>query len=329
MKLAVTVITGFLGSGKTTLINSILSENHGKKIAIIENEFGEVGVDDGLVLQSQEEVVEMNNGCICCTVRGDLIKILHKLLQRSDPLDAIIIETTGLADPAPVAQTFFVDEYLQANMRLDGIITVVDAKHVIQHLDEEKDEGVENESVDQIAFADRIILNKLDLVSPEELACVKKRIKAINAPASIYETTHSQVPLQEILDIRAFELDRIMDMDPEFLNPDQDHQHDESVQSVGIECEGECDIDKLEVWLSALLQNFGNDIFRSKGLLAIQGSPHRHVFQGVHMMLGMGSSANGHGRPWAPGETRTNRLVFIGRNLNRKALNDSFRKCLV
>ena len=196
-------------------------------------------------------------------------------------------------------------------------------------MDEEKSEGVENESVEQIAFADRIILNKLDLVSPAEMAVVKRRIKAINAPASIYETTHSQVPLEEILNIRAFELGRIMDVDPEFLNPDQEHQHDESVQSVGIECEGECDIIKLEAWLSRLLREFGNDIFRSKGLLAIQGSPHRHVFQGVHMMLGMGSSATGHGRPWAPEETRMNRLVFIGRNLDREALNDSFRKCLV
>ena len=298
----------------------------------------------------------MNNGCICCTVRGDLIEILHRLLQRKDPLDAILIETTGLADPAPVAQTFFVDDFLQvdyakkawanksstfssrfwfntlvfmqARTKLDAIITIVDAKHILQHLDEEKPEGVENESVEQIAFADRIILNKTDLVSQEELQTVKGRIKSINAPVKIFETTHSKVDLEEVLGIGAFELDKVVEMDPGFLDVDQEHQHDSSVTSVGIECEGECDIEKLEFWLSKLLREHGNDIFRSKGLLAIKGSPHRHVFQGVHMMLGMGSSANGYGRPWAPQEKRLNRLVFIGRNLDREELNSSFSKCI-
>lgn len=217
---------------------------------------------------------------------------------------------------------------MQARTKLDAIITIVDAKHILQHLDEEKPEGVENESVEQIAFADRIILNKTDLVSQEELQTVKGRIKSINAPVKIFETTHSKVDLEEVLGIGAFELDKVVEMDPGFLDVDQEHQHDSSVTSVGIECEGECDIEKLEFWLSRLLREHGNDIFRSKGLLAIKGSPHRHVFQGVHMMLGMGSSANGYGRPWAPQEKRLNRLVFIGRSLDREELNSSFSKCI-
>lgn len=219
-------------------------------------------------------------------------------------------------------------QFMQERTKLDAIITIVDSKHIIQHLDEEKPEGVENESVEQIAFADRIILNKTDLVSQEELQTVKGRIKAINAPVKIFETTQSRVDLEEVLGIGAFELDRVVEMDPGFLDVDQEHQHDNTVTSVGIECEGECDIEKLELWLSNLLRQHGNDIFRSKGLLAIKGSPHRHVFQGVHMMLGMGSSANGYGRPWAPEEKRLNRLVFIGRNLDREALNSSFSKCI-
>merc|ERR1711972_686370 len=220
-----TILTGFLGSGKTTLLNHILSANHGKKIAVIENEFGEVGIDDSLVqggsMAEEENIVEMNNGCICCTVRGDLIAGLKKLIKTSKkskkPLDGVLIETTGLADPAPVAQTFFADDFVQQHMCLDGILTLVDAKHIVQHLDEEKPEGVENEAVEQIAFADRILLNKCDLVDEDTLKDVEKRIRAINEPVPIQRTTNSQVDMNFILGIQAFSLDKILEQEDSFL----------------------------------------------------------------------------------------------------------------
>lgn len=327
-KIPVSIITGFLGAGKTTLVNHILTGNHGKKIAIIENEFGEVGVDDGLVVETKEEIFEMNNGCICCTVRGDLIRILGKLMKRKDKFDAILIETTGLADPAPVAQTFFVDDEIKEQMLLDAIITVVDCKHVGQHLDEEKPEGVENESVEQVAFADKILLNKTDLVSEEEKLALIGKIRGINAYCEIIETTHSKVDVDKIMGVKAFDLGRVMEKEPEFLNVDGEHQHDNSVTSVGMEVEGEVDMGKLNSWLSTLLREKGVDIFRSKGILAISGSEDKYVFQGVHMLMGMGSSAEGLGRPWKPAEKRVNKLVFIGRNLDREELNTSFKACL-
>lgn len=240
-KIPVSVITGFLGSGKTTLLNFILTKNHGKRIAVIENEFGEVGVDDRLVkskFKEDEEIFEMNNGCICCTVRGDLIRILKSLLKRKDKFDYVLIETTGLADPAPVAQTFFVDDDVSAAYELDGIVTVIDAKHILQHLDEIKPEGVENESVEQVAFADRILLNKIDLVSEAELEEVTKKIQIINRAAPIVRTQNSEIDLDKILNIKAFDLKRITtELDPKFLE-DQEHQHDLSVSSVGIRFEG-------------------------------------------------------------------------------------------
>ncbi|GLC45608.1 hypothetical protein PLESTB_001785100 [Pleodorina starrii] len=328
-RIPVTVITGFLGSGKTTLINRILKEQHGRKIAVIENEFGEVGVDDGIVLSSQENILEMNNGCICCTVRGDLIKILKKLHKRKNKIEHVIIETTGLADPAPVAQTFFVDDDVQEHYHLDAIITIVDAKHLIQHLDDEKPEGVENEAVEQLAFADRVLLNKTDLVTPEEKQEVIKRIKAINRTADVIETVQSNVPLERILDIKAFSLERILEDEPTFLESDgADHQHDSSVTSVGIELEGDMDMRKLDNWLTIILKEKGTDIFRSKGILSFKGTTDKFVFQGVHMLMGFASSGEGVGRPWQEGEKRVNRIVFIGRNLNREELNASFRACL-
>jgi G3E family GTPase len=292
-------------------------------------QFGEVGVDDALVLETKEEIFEMNNGCICCTVRGDLIRILRKLTKRKNQFDAIIIETTGLADPAPVAQTFFVDEDLMEHTRLDAILTVVDCRHLVQHLDDEKSEGTENEAVEQLAFADRILLNKVDLVTPEEKAVVVGRIRKINAAAEVLETTYSQVDLDHVLGIKAFDLSRILDSEPDFLNPDQEHEHDSSVTSVGIQIEGPCDFGRLNAWLGKLLKDKGADIFRSKGVLHVHGSDDRHVFQGVHMLLTFGNSGEGTGRPWGKDEPRLNRLVFIGRNLDRKELNDSFEKCLI
>lgn len=327
-KIPVTVITGFLGSGKTTLVNRILKEKHGMRIAVIENEFGEVGVDDGLVLNAEEEVFEMNNGCICCTVRGDLIKILNKLIKRRDSIDAVLVETTGLADPAPVAQTFFVDDNVQENYYLDAIVTVVDAKHVVQHLDDQKPEGVENEAVEQLAFADKILLNKVDLVDDEEKQEVVKRIKALNGGAEIIETVRSNVDLARILGVKAFSLERILEEEPDFLSGDGEHQHDTSVSSVGISLDGEMDMERLNAWLSKLLRDKGTDLFRSKGILAVKGSDDKFVFQGVHMLMGFASSGEGVGKPWAPGQKRTNRIVFIGRNLDREQLNSSFRACL-
>jgi G3E family GTPase len=321
-RIPVTVLTGFLGSGKTTLLNRILSENHGMRIAVIENEFGEIGIDDALVLASDEEIFEMNNGCICCTVRGDLIRILGNLLQRKDKFDRILIETTGLADPAPVAQTFFVDDELKEACRLDAIITMVDAKHALQHLTELKAEGFENESVEQIAFADRIILNKIDIASPQEQEDVVNEIKKINSAAPIFKTQNAQIDLKELLDIGAFDLQKVLDGDPAFL-ADNEHLHDSSISSVGIEIEGNLDIEALNKWLGKLLGEKGTDIFRSKGILSIEGNEERYCFHAVHMLFSGEFST-----PWNDSD-RINRMVFIGRNLDRKELTEGFKKCIV
>ncbi|UXA17583.1 GTP-binding protein [Mycobacterium sp. SMC-4] len=322
-RVPVTVITGFLGSGKTTLVNRILTENHGRRIAVIENEFGEVGIDDALVLDAEEEIFEMNNGCICCTVRGDLIRILGALMRRRDKFDQILIETTGLADPAPVAQTFFVDDEIREQLRLDAIVTVIDAAHVLHHLDEVKPEGVENEAVEQVAFADRMILNKIDLVDDEQVGAVEQRLRSINHGAQVVRTQNAKVDLGYILDIGAFDLQRVLAEDPAFLEQD-DHQHDQTVGSVGFQIDGEVDVEKLNSWLGELLSTKGVDIFRSKGILALAGQSRQYVFQGVHMLFD-----GAEGRPWADGESRSNRLVFIGRNLDREELESAFRDTLV
>jgi len=328
----VTVITGYLGSGKTTLLNRILHESHGKRIAVIENEFGEVGIDDHLIetgpMTTEENIVEMNNGCICCTVRGDLIAGLKKLIKNSakasKPLDGILIETTGLADPAPVAQTFFADDFVQRKLSLDGILTVVDAKHLIMHLDEEKPEGVENEAVEQVAFADRILLNKCDLVDEEALVEVERRIRMINNSVQIQRTVKSSVSMDFILGIQAFSLDKILEMDDEFLKNEHDHQHDNRVTSVGLNIVGEVDQTKLNEWLGWFLKERGTDTFRTKGVLAVQGMKEKFVFQAVHMAFS-GSPQ----RSWAEGEERICKLTFIGKNLNRAELEEGFRKCMV
>jgi len=330
-KVPVYMLTGFLGSGKTTLLNHILKDMHGKKLAVIENEFGEIGIDDALIATRQdlgkEQILEMNNGCICCTVRGDLIKGLKSIHKRTkgdgQKLDGIIIETTGLADPAPVAQTFFADDYIQARMMLDGIITVVDAKHFLQHVREEKPEGVENETVEQIAFADRILVNKVDLVTEEILSEVEAEIRNVNKVAPIFRTQDSKIDLSEIIGTRSFSLDRVLELDGEFLRDDQEHMHDNSVTSVGIECEGECQLESLNAWFATLLKEKGVDIFRMKGVLNVKNSENRFVFQGIHMIFaGQPQSA------WATGEPRLNKLVFIGRNLDRDELVSGFRSNL-
>jgi G3E family GTPase len=322
-RVPVTVVTGFLGSGKTTLVNYILSENHGKRIAVIENEFGEIGIDDALVIDAEEEIFEMNNGCICCTVRGDLIRILGTLMKRRDKFDYILVETTGLADPAPVAQTFFVDEEIRAQLRLDAIVTVVDAKHLAIHLFEEKEEGIENEALEQLAFADRVLINKVDLVNEEELLLVEKQIRSINAGASLVRTQMSKVDLDWVLNARAFELSRVLEVDPQFLE-ESEHMHDQSITSVGIEVDGSVDLEKINDWLGWLLREKGTEIFRMKGILNINASENRFVFQGVHMLFDGQPD-----RAWKPGEQRVNKMIFIGRNLDRDELNSRFRACLV
>jgi G3E family GTPase len=429
----VTVLTGFLGSGKTTLLNRILSEQHGKRIAVIENEFGEIGIDQALVINADEEVFEMNNGCICCTVRGDLIRILSNLMKRKDRFDQILLETTGMADPGPVAQTFFVDEEVQRHFRLDGIVTMVDAKHVSLYLDDSL------ECQQQIAFADVLVLNKMDLVSQQEAAQLEQRIHAMNSVARLYRATNANVDIASVLDVGGFDLKRALATKPAFLEPEYPfewgglyalneghaairlvggpdttmqlalveatdfasgaekalrlwtrptepieagavipagkcvtldvkqpaplqfalqvpkkgqwllvtehhadeyvlaiqghaevpshryggHEHDESVTSVGLHFEGKVDPKRFNAWLGDLLQTKGADIYRSKGILNIAGEKKRFIFQGVHMLFDGRPD-----RPWKQSEPRANDLVFIGRNLDRTALTEGFRRCL-
>jgi len=439
----VTVLTGFLGSGKTTLMNRLLTEQHGQRIAVIENEYGEIGIDHELVINADEEIFEMNNGCICCTVRGDLIRIMGNLMKRRDKFDHILIETTGLADPGPVVQTFFVDDDMKEQLAINAVVTLVDAKHILHHIDDA------DEAKEQIAFADVILLNKCDLVTPAELDRLEARIKAMNGVAKIHRTTNADIEIPKILEVGGFNLEHAIGIDPKFLEPEYpfewggiftvpegaaefvatvdpdpsmrlviipvsaateealatareqavrifsatelteatpgtslkadstlheivleegemrwlvefpgagnfaiftehypeeldlkllaggaemtahpaaaykpDHEHDEEVTSVGIEVEADCDGNKLNRWLSKLLQEKGNDIFRMKGVFAVKGNPNRTIFQGVHMLLDAQEAD-----PWGE-RKRKNSLVFIGRNLDREELNQSFRKCL-
>ena len=342
-KVPVTVLTGYLGAGKTTLLNRILSEPHGKKYAVIVNEFGEIGIDNDLVVGADEEVFEMNNGCICCTVRGDLMRILDGLMRRERKFDAIIVETTGLADPAPVAQTFFMDENVGRKTKLDAVVTVADAKWLSERL---KDAP---EAKNQIAFADVILINKTDLVSPDELSDVEARIRGINPYAKLHRTERAKIPLDAVLGRNAFDLDRILDLEPAFLEGDEHdhhngqeqgdhphdhdhehaqahgglkHYHDEEMQSIALRTDKPLDPDKFFPWVQDLVQKEGPSILRCKGILAFKDDDQRFVFQGVHMILD-----GDHQRPWKKDEKRESRIVFIGRNLPGKLITEGFESC--
>jgi G3E family GTPase len=346
-KIPVTVLTGYLGAGKTTLLNRILSESHGKKYAVIVNEFGEIGIDNDLVVGADEEVFEMNNGCICCTVRGDLVRILDGLMRRKGKFDAIIVETTGLADPAPVAQTFFIDENVGRRTKLDAVVTVADAKWLSDRL---KDAP---EAKNQIAFADVILINKTDLVSSDELSEVEARIRGINPYAKVHKTERAKIALHEVLDRNAFDLDRILDIEPEFLESDGDdhdhdhdhdhnhhhdhdhghahahnsgglkHYHDEEMQSVSLKTDRPLDADKFFPWVQNLVRTEGPSILRCKGILSFKNDDERFVFQGVHMILD-----GDHQRPWKQDEKRDSRMVFIGRNLPEERIREGFAGCI-
>ena len=311
----VTVLTGYLGAGKTTLLNHILTYEHGKKVAVIVNEFGEIGIDNQLVVSTDEEIFEMNNGCICCTVRGDLVRIIDKLMRRRDKFDHLVIETTGLADPAPVIQTFFVDEDVQLHTHLDAVVTVVDAKHIQLHWDAD-------EAQEQIAFADTILLNKTDLVTVAELDKLERKIRSMNAMAKIYRTENAQVNMDAVLEVGGFDLSHALTIDPDFLG-EEAHEHDETVGSISLAAEGSIEIDRLNSWIGELLRTQGQDIFRMKGILNITGDDCRFVFQGVHMIFD-----GRRDRPWQATEARNNQLVFIGRNLDETALRSAFMACL-
>jgi G3E family GTPase len=340
-KIPVTVLTGYLGAGKTTLLNRILSEPHGKKYAVIVNEFGEIGIDNELIVGADEEVFEMNNGCICCTVRGDLIRIIDGLMRRKGKFDAIIVETTGLADPAPVAQTFFVDENVGNKTKLDAVVTVADAKWLRDRLRDAP------EAKNQIAFADVILMNKTDLVTEAELREVEARIRGINPYAKLHRTQRAQIPLGEVLDRKAFDLERILDIEPEFLHADDHahghdhhhdhgdghhhahshgglkHYHDEEMQSIALSTDRPLDPDKFFPFIQNLTQAEGPNILRSKGILSLKDDPQRFVFQGVHMMLD-----GDHQREWKDGEKRQSRIVFIGRNLPEEKIRKGFESCV-
>lgn len=351
-KIPVTVLTGYLGAGKTTLLNRILSEPHGKKYAVIVNEFGEIGIDNELVVGADEEVFEMNNGCICCTVRGDLIRIIDGLLKRKGQFDGILVETTGLADPAPVAQTFFMDEDIGARTTLDAVVTVADAKWLKDRL---KDAP---EAKNQIGFADIILLNKTDLVAAEELKDVEGRIRAINPYAKIYRTKRCDVAIASLLGQGAFDLQRILEIEPAFLESAEDehghghdhhhdhdhghdhdghghdghhdghhgglkHYHDEDMQSISLKTETPLDPDKFLPWVNELSATVGPNILRLKGILSFKDDPQRFVLQGVHMVLD-----GDHQRDWKAGEKRDSRLVLIGRNLDATTIEQGFLACV-
>ncbi|CAJ0721183.1 P-loop guanosine triphosphatase YjiA [Ralstonia edaphis] len=342
-KIPVTILTGFLGAGKTTLLNFILRENHGRKIAVIENEFGEVGIDGGLVMASEnEEIYEMVNGCVCCTaeVREDLVRIVRQLVARPERLDHILVETSGLADPYPVAQSFFIDDPIAEHVELDAIVTMVDAKHIAAHLDDLQLDGVDNQAVDQIVCADRIVINKVDLVGRDDIDALRGRIRGLNATADIVTSSYAEVDLNKIIGVGAFEATQKLleigadaghdehdahDHEHEHAHAgahEHDHQHDPSVSSVGFDVPADVDLVRFHTWIDALRTEQAETLFRMKGILAVKGQAQRYVLQGVHSLIDFRAT-----QPWGS-EARSSKIVFIGRDLDRAALQDGFNACL-
>jgi G3E family GTPase len=348
-RIPVTVLTGYLGAGKTTLLNRILTAKHGRRYAVIVNEIGEIGIDGDLIVGTGEELIELSNGCVCCTVRGDLVRTVRTLLARTERPEAILVETTGLAAPAPVAQTFIVDPLLNNRTMLDSITTVADARTVVARLADSR------EAAEQIAFADQIVLNKTDQVSAETLAAVERRLHRLNPYAPIHRCVRGNVPLERILGRSAFDLDRLVALEPALLAPQlaeardepghvhdehcghqhgHDHhdtsvgglspaQHDAGIQSVSLVSERAMDRERFEIWLSGLIETDGKDILRAKGIIDVEGEAQRLVFQAVHMQLEGDLQ-----RPWRSDEVRSSRLVFIGRNLDAGALRRGFEACI-
>ncbi len=317
----VTILTGFLGAGKTTLLNRILTEHHGKRVAVIENEFGEAGIDNELLLQADEQIVEMNNGCICCTVRGDLVRILGELAERRENgeigFERVIIETTGLADPAPVAQTFFIDQDIAENYRLDAIVTVVDAVHAPIQLQEH------HEAQEQVGFADRILLSKTDLAAAEIVADLETRLRAMNPRAPIKHVHFGETELHDILDIGGFDLEQILKIEPDFLE-DVSHEHDDAIGSLVYRTDRALDAARILAFLDIMIRDYGNDLLRYKGILNIAGCDKKVIYQGVHMLM-----SETFGNPWQDGEAKESSLVFIGRNLPRQEMLEALAACRI
>ncbi len=313
----VTILTGFLGAGKTTLLNRILTAQHNHRVAVIVNEFGEEGIDHHLLMAADEEIVQMNNGCICCTVRGDLLRILFQLTQQKSTFDTLLLETTGVADPAVVAQTFLLDEKIRSEFSLNAIVTMVDAKHVGYHLESC------TEVQEQISFADTILLNKMDLVTLEELDGLEEKVRSMNPTARILRTRNADIDISSLLNTKAFHLEDKLNTAPNFLS-EETHNHTSPYSTVSLVEAGEIHREKLSQWFRSVIDQSGGDILRMKGIINLRDDPHQFVFHGVHMMF------DGQpGREWKEEEKRLNRLVFIGSNLDKGKLLAGFKDCII
>jgi G3E family GTPase len=315
----VTLLTGFLGSGKTTLLNHILNNKHGKRIAVIENEFGDIDIDSDLLIGKSDEIFEMKNGCICCSVRNDLIETLNRLINRQDKFDYVVIEGTGLASPGPVAQAFLLEHEINQSLFLDGIITLIDSKNAWNHL---KDAEV---AWEQIAFSHILLLNKSDLVSHDELKNLEDHIRGVNPTAKLFNTKNAQIEVNHLLDIGGFDLSNVNLSDNEFLDHglhDKHHEHEGDITSASIVCPGTIDPDKFNNWLRMLLIMEGMDVFRAKGILNTKNSDKRYIFHSVYMLFEGRFEDSWDNRP------KENKMVFIGRNLNKERLENGIQSCI-